>query len=59
MRGEHAKKMRREGALERLESSKFFEKGGRTEEAWLKRKNEEIENLKVVLGMKQRSSKND
>lgn len=57
MRGKHAKKVRQEGALERLENSKFYEKCDRTEEAWLKRKNEEIENLQVALGLKQRSKK--
>lgn len=55
MRGKHAKKVRQEGALERLENSKFYEKGNRTEEAWLKRKDEEIENLRVALGLKSRS----
>lgn len=57
MRGKFAKKVRQEGALERLENSKFYEKGDRTEEAWLKRKNKEMENLQVALGLKRRSEK--
>lgn len=36
---------RREGALARLKESKFFEKNGRTQEAWQKRKDREIEIL--------------
>ena len=57
MRGQAVKQARREGALKRLEESKYYEKGNRTEEAWLNRKNKEIENLQVALGLKQRSKK--
>ena len=52
MRGQAVKQSRREGALNRLRESKFFEKGSRTEEAWQKRKDKEIENLEAVLGIK-------
>lgn len=45
MRGEAVKQARRQGALDRLKESKFFEKNGRTEEAWQKRKDREIEIL--------------
>ena len=45
MRGQNVVKARREGALERLRESKFFEKNGRTEESWQKRKDREIEIL--------------
>ena len=45
MRGAMAKKRRRESALERLRESEFFEKGKRTQEAWKKRKDREIEIL--------------
>lgn len=41
-KGDEAKRVRRLGALERLRSSVFFEKGTRTEEAWQDRKNREI-----------------
>ena len=51
MRGQAVKQSRREGALNRLRESKFFEKGSRTEEAWQKRKDKEIENLEAVLGI--------
>lgn len=57
MRGQAVVKSRREGALERLEASQFFEKGSRTQESWQKRKDKEIENLKVKLGISKRSSK--
>jgi hypothetical protein len=53
MRGKHAVKHRREGALERLQSSKFFEKNGRTEAQWQKRKDKEIEILETSLGLRQ------
>ena len=52
MRGLAVKQSRREGALNRLRESKFFEKGSRTEEAWQKRKDKEIENLEAALGIK-------
>ena len=52
MRGQAVIQSRREGALERLKNSVFFEKGSRTEEAWQKRKDKEIENLEAVLGIK-------
>ena len=55
MRGKAVLKARREGALERLKASKFFEKGGRTEESWQKRKDREIENLEAALGLRKRS----
>lgn len=45
MRGQAVKKSRRQGALERLKESKFFEKGSRTQEQWQKRKDKEIEIL--------------
>lgn len=45
-------KSRREGALERLKNSVFFEKNGRTEESWQKRKDREIENLEIKLGVR-------
>ena len=43
---------RREGALARLKESKFFEKNGRTEESWQKRKDREIANLEAKLGVR-------
>lgn len=52
MRGQAVTQARREGALNRLRESKFFEKGSRTEEAWQKRKDREIENLEAALGIK-------
>ena len=52
MRGQYVLKSRREGALERLKNSVFFEKKGRTEEAWQKRKDREIENLEIALGIR-------
>jgi len=52
MRVENVVKSRREGALERLRESKFFEKNGRTEEAWQKRKDREIANLEAKLGVR-------
>jgi len=57
MRGQAVVKSRREGALSRLKESKFFEKGSRTQESWQKRKDKEIENLQVKLGISKRSSK--
>ena len=54
MRGEAVKQERRRGALERLRESKFFEKNGRTEESWQKRKDLEIENLEAALGIQTR-----
>ena len=52
MRGSNVVKSRREGALERLRESKFFEKNGRTEESWQKRKDREIANLEAKLGLR-------
>lgn len=52
-RGKLETKRRREGALERLRASVFFEKNGRTEEKWQKRKDKEIEILEIALGMRQ------
>lgn len=53
MRGKHVVKRRREGALERLQASTFFEKNGRTEQQWQKRKDKEIEILETYLGLRQ------
>lgn len=53
MRGKAEIKRRREGALERLQSSQFFEKNGRTEAQWQKRKDKEIEILETYLGLRQ------
>jgi hypothetical protein len=53
MRGKHVVKRRREGALERLKASQFFEKNGRTEEKWQARKDKEIERLEISLGIRQ------
>ena len=53
MRGKHVVKRRREGALERLQASTFFEKNGRTEQQWQKRKDKEIEILETHLGLRQ------
>jgi len=53
MRGKHAVKARREGALERLTSSVFFEKKGRTEKEWQTRKDREIVILETSLGIRQ------
>jgi hypothetical protein len=57
MRGKLETKRRREGALERLQASTFFEKNGRTEQQWQKRKDKEIEILEVALGIKQGAKK--
>ena len=57
MRGKHVVKRRREGALERLQSSTFFEKYGRTEQQWQKRKDKEIDILEIALGIKQGAKK--
>ncbi len=53
MRGKHVVKRRREGALERLQASTFFEKNGRTEQQWQARKDKEIEILETYLGIRQ------
>lgn len=45
---------RREGALQRLKDSVFFEKNDRTQEAWQVRKDREIENLEAKLGLGRR-----
>ena len=52
MRGSNVVKSRQEAALERLRESKFFEKNGRTEESWQKRKDREIANLETKLGVR-------
>lgn len=57
MRGQHVVKRRREGALERLQASTFFEKNGRTEQQWQKRKDKEIEILETYLGLRQTAKK--
>jgi hypothetical protein len=57
MRGKAEDRRRREGALERLTESKFFEKNGRTEQQWQKRKDKEIEILEIALGIKQGAKK--
>ena len=57
MRGKHTVKFRREGALERLKASQFFEKGERTEAQWQKRKDKEIEILETSLGIRQPAKK--
>jgi hypothetical protein len=57
MRGKHVVKRRREGALERLQASTFFEKNGRTEKQWQKRKDKEIEILETYLGIRQPAKK--
>lgn len=57
MRGKHVIKRRREEALERLKASQFFEKNGRSEAQWQKRKDKEIEILEISLGLKQPAKK--
>lgn len=57
MRGKAEDRRRRQGALERLQSSQFFEKNGRTEQQWQKRKDKEIEILEIALGIKQGAKK--
>lgn len=57
MRGKAEIKRRREGALERLKNSVFFEKGTRTEAQWQKRKDKEIEILETYLGLRQPAKK--
>ena len=57
MRGSAVIKSRREGALDRLKNSMFFEKNGRTQESWQKRKDREIENLEIALGIRQSKKK--
>ena len=52
-RGKLETKRRREGALDRLRASVFFEKNGRTEAKWQARKDKEIEILEIALGLKQ------
>ena len=56
-RGKLETKRRREGALERLQASTFFEKNGRTEQQWQKRKDKEVEILDIALGIKQGAKK--
>ena len=56
-RGKLETKRRREGALERLQASTFFEKNGRTEQQWQKRKDKEVEILEIALGIKQGAKK--
>ena len=53
MRGKAEIKRRREGALERLRASQFFEKNDRTEAKWQARKDKEIEILETRLGLRQ------
>ena len=57
MRGKHVVKHRREGALARLKASQFFEKNGRSEQQWQKRKDKEIEILELALGIRQAAKK--
>ena len=57
MRRKHVVKHRREGALERLKASQFFEKNGRSEQQWQKRKDKEIELLELALGIRQAAKK--
>ncbi len=62
MRGKAEDRRRREGALERLTQSKFFDKVNkkgvaRTEAQWQKRKDKEIEILEIALGIKQGAKK--
>lgn len=57
MRGKHEVNRRREGALERLKASQFFEKGKRTEAQWQKRKDKEVEILEISLGIRQSAKK--
>jgi hypothetical protein len=62
MRGKLEDRRRREGALERLTESKFFEKNSkkgvaRTEQQWQKRKDKEIEILETYLGIRQPAKK--
>lgn len=52
-RGKLETKRRREGALERLRASQFFEKNDRTEAKWQARKDKEIEILETHLGLRQ------
>ena len=52
-RGKLETKRRREGALERLRASVFFEKNCRTEAKWQARKDKEIEILEIALGIRQ------
>ena len=58
MRGKAEDRRRRQGALERLVESKFFDKVNkkgvaRTETQWQKRKDTEIERLEISLGLRQ------
>lgn len=57
-RGTLETKRRREGALNRLKASQFFEKNGRSEQQWQKRKDKEIEILELALGIRQAAKKN-
>jgi hypothetical protein len=62
MRGKAVTRRLREGALERLTESKFFDKVNkkgvaRTEAQWQKRKDQEIETLEVHLGIRQGAKK--
>lgn len=52
-RGKLEIKRRREGALERLRASQFFEKNDRTEAKWQARKDKEVEILETALGLRQ------
>lgn len=58
MRGKAEDRRRRQGALERLTESKFFDKVNkkgvaRTEAQWQKRKDQEVEILEIALGIRQ------
>lgn len=62
MRGKAEDRRRRQGALERLTESKFFDKVNkkgvaRTEAQWQKRKDQEVEILEIALGIKQAAKK--
>ena len=52
-RGKLEVKRRREGALERLRASQFFDKNDRTEAKWQARKDKEIGILETALGLRQ------
>jgi len=58
MRGKSEDRRRRQGALERLTESKFFDKVNkkgvaRTQAKWQERKEREIETLEISLGLRQ------
>ena len=45
------RKVRQQGALERLKNKKFFEKGDRNPETWEKKRQQEIETLEKRLNV--------